>query len=307
MAAHAMRIPPRAGGGAGRQRILGLLATAALLGSGVAIATMVMPAREDDGAAAHAAARRRGQAGRQKKPAALTKAQKRARHAARSRRCASRATSRCGSPTGGRRRAARAGRARPTPARCARSSSSAREFVGHDDPATSSNLRVAKSGQATRSRSPTASAPAAPRRSAFELQDGALAPPAAPSRRRRSADLVASSGMCGRYTLTTPRRPGARRALRARRPRRARARRRCSASTSARPSRSRSRSPRTTTRVARTVRWGLVPPWARELRQGLPADQRARRDGRRPSRRSPSCSRGPSGAAWCSPTAGTSG
>jgi hypothetical protein len=79
MAAHAMRFPPARRRRRWPARMLGFLATAALLGSGAAIAYMVMPDRDHDVAAtapppakAKAAHKARG----------LTKAQKRARHAA---------------------------------------------------------------------------------------------------------------------------------------------------------------------------------------------------------------------------------
>jgi hypothetical protein len=51
MAAHAMRYPPAPRRRRWPSRILGVLATAALLGTGVAIALMVMPAPEEEAAA----------------------------------------------------------------------------------------------------------------------------------------------------------------------------------------------------------------------------------------------------------------
>ena len=50
----------------------------------------------------------------------------------------------------------------------------------------------------------------------------------------------------------------------------------------------RGRRPRRGRAPVRTVRWGLVPSWAKALGKGLAADQRAQRDRRRPRRRSPS-------------------
>src|SRR3954454_21950415 len=75
MAAHAMRLPRRR---RWPQRLLGLLATAALLGSGVAIAYMVLP---DDQATAPPPSGAAVKAPAPSKPT-MTKAQKRARHAA---------------------------------------------------------------------------------------------------------------------------------------------------------------------------------------------------------------------------------
>jgi hypothetical protein len=82
MAAHAMRYPP-----APRRRrrwpsrILGVLATAAFLGSGVAIALMVMPERKEREAAVRDSTSKPAPAATDK-PAGLTKSQKAARRAA---------------------------------------------------------------------------------------------------------------------------------------------------------------------------------------------------------------------------------
>jgi hypothetical protein len=79
MAAHAIRIPPARRRRRWPLRLLGLLATAAFLGSGVAIALMVMPkdkaATSTTPPPAKAKPAPHGKAG-------MTKAQKRARHAA---------------------------------------------------------------------------------------------------------------------------------------------------------------------------------------------------------------------------------
>jgi hypothetical protein len=74
MAADVARIPPARRPRRWPARLLGLLATAALLASGVAIALMVMPADKEEAAAPTATPEPRAQ----KKPG-LTKAQKRAR------------------------------------------------------------------------------------------------------------------------------------------------------------------------------------------------------------------------------------
>jgi hypothetical protein len=79
MAAHAMRFPPAQRRRRWPKRMLGMLATVALLGSGAVIADMVMPEREH-GAAATAPPAPKTKVGH--KAPGLTKAQKRARHAA---------------------------------------------------------------------------------------------------------------------------------------------------------------------------------------------------------------------------------
>jgi hypothetical protein len=78
MAAHAMRYQPARRRRRWPKRMLGFLATVALLGSGAAIAYMVMPAR-DDGAAAKSPPATKPKPAAKGAPA-LTKAQKRARH-----------------------------------------------------------------------------------------------------------------------------------------------------------------------------------------------------------------------------------
>jgi hypothetical protein len=79
MAAHAMRFPPARRRRRWPLRMLGFLATVALLGSGAAIALMVMPDR-DHGAAATTPPPAKPKA--KHKAHGLTKAQKRARHKA---------------------------------------------------------------------------------------------------------------------------------------------------------------------------------------------------------------------------------
>lgn len=77
MAAHVMRYPPPRRWPA---RVAGLLATAALLGSGVAIAVMVIPGADEEEAAAPAAVAPEPTA--EPKPQGLTKRQRVARRAA---------------------------------------------------------------------------------------------------------------------------------------------------------------------------------------------------------------------------------
>jgi LppP/LprE lipoprotein len=76
MAAHAMRFPPARRRRRWPLRMLGFLATVALLGCGAAIALMVMPARDHDAAATASPAPKTKAA---HKAPGLTKAQKRAR------------------------------------------------------------------------------------------------------------------------------------------------------------------------------------------------------------------------------------
>jgi hypothetical protein len=140
MAAHAMHLPRRR---RWPQRILGLLATLALLGSGVAIAYMVIP--RDETAAPPAQS---GAATKAPKPTApaLTKAQKRARHEAVAKvksegydvvrladwRAGPKLKVLIGDTDAGAMRAF---------------FFSGAKFIGHDDPATSSSVRVVKNGK----------------------------------------------------------------------------------------------------------------------------------------------------------------
>jgi hypothetical protein len=140
MAAHAMHLPRRR---RWPQRILGLLATLALLGSGVAIAYMVIPRDETAAPPAHS-----GAAAKAPKPTApaLTKAQKRARHAAVAKvksdgydvvrladwRAGPKLKVLIGTTDTGAMRAF---------------FFSGAKFVGHDDAATSSSVRVVKSSK----------------------------------------------------------------------------------------------------------------------------------------------------------------
>ena len=81
MSAHAIRMPPaRPRRRRWPKRILGVLATAALLGSGAAIASMVIP--KDEVAVTPAAPAATPAPVAKKKPGGLTAAQKQARHAA---------------------------------------------------------------------------------------------------------------------------------------------------------------------------------------------------------------------------------
>ncbi len=138
MAAHAMHLPRRR---RWPKRLLALIATAAFLGSGVLIAYMVMPEKE-----APASAPRPDTAAKQPvthKPA-LTKAQKRARHAAVAKlsaegyepvrladwRAGPKLKVLIGTTDSGAMRAF---------------FFSGATFIGYDDPATSTNLKVAKS------------------------------------------------------------------------------------------------------------------------------------------------------------------
>ena len=58
--------------------------------------------------------------------------------------------------------------------------------------------------------------------------------------------------------------------------------------------------------MAQTVRWGLIPPWARELGKGFqPINAHSESAADKPP--FAELWRAPSAAAWCSPTAGTSG
>jgi hypothetical protein len=139
-----MRFPPARRRRRWPLRMLGFLATVALLGSGAAIAFMVMPER-DDGAAAT-----RPPAAAKTKPshaaAGLTKAQKRARHKAVAVLAADGYEP------------ARLADWRPKAALkvlVGRDDQGAMrafffsggEFIGHDDAATSNDIRVAKAGK----------------------------------------------------------------------------------------------------------------------------------------------------------------
>jgi hypothetical protein len=142
MAAHAMHYPRRRR--RWPQRILGFLATVAFLGSGVAIAMMVMPEKDQaapapqtDGAAVKGAS--------QAKKPPLTKAQKRARANA-----IAKLHEEGYDPT----RLADWKPRAPLKVLVGRSDTEAMrayffadgEFIGYDDPSTSGHLRVVKSG-----------------------------------------------------------------------------------------------------------------------------------------------------------------
>jgi hypothetical protein len=139
MAAHAVHLPRRR---RWPQRLLGLIATLALLGSGVAIAYMVLPHEESAPPPPPSAA---AKAPKATKPA-LTKAQKRARHAAVAKlqsegydvvrladwRPGPKLKVLIGTTDSGAMRAF---------------FFSGAKFIGHDDPQTSSSLRVVKSSK----------------------------------------------------------------------------------------------------------------------------------------------------------------
>jgi hypothetical protein len=140
MAAHAVHFPRRR---RWPKRLLGLIATAALLGSGVAIAYMVMP--HDEASAPPPQPGAAAKAPKVTKPA-LTKAQKRARHVAVAKlqsegydvvrladwRPGPKLKVLIGTTDSGAMRAF---------------FFSGAKFIGHDDADTSSSLRVVKSGK----------------------------------------------------------------------------------------------------------------------------------------------------------------
>jgi len=139
MAAHAMRVPRRRRWPA---RVAGLIGTAALLGSGVAIVLMVMPQKDEAPAPAPAA---RESAKGASKPA-MTRAQKKARKLA-----AAKLKEEGYEPV-------RLADWRPDAALkvlVGRNDSGAMrafffagaKFVGYDDPATSNDIRVARTGK----------------------------------------------------------------------------------------------------------------------------------------------------------------
>ena len=152
-----------------------------------------------------------------------------------------------------------------------------REFVGNDDPSVE---RQAARGQRRREARHHAGVRPRPAGTAekvrFEWRDGVLQPTADGPAGHACADLVASTPMCGRYTLTTP---GGR----------ALAERFVVDDTFEPATLERFNVCPTEPiaivtaddgedggRLARTVRWGLVPPWARELGKGFqPINARA--------------------------------
>lgn len=142
MAAHAIRIPPARRRRRWPSRLLGLVATAALLGSGAAIALMVMPEREAPTVPAQPVATPAPVA---KKKAGLTDTQKQARHEA-----AVTLREQGYEPV----RLADWKPAHELRVMVGRSDTGAlraffflrREFVGNDDPSSSGKLRVANVG-----------------------------------------------------------------------------------------------------------------------------------------------------------------
>jgi hypothetical protein len=167
MAAHAMRLPRRR---RWPKRLMGLLATAALLGSGVAIAYMVMPEADttapppDSGAAAKAP---------KKAQPSLTKAQKRARHDAVARLDAegyepvALADWRPGAPL-----KVLVGRSDSGAMRAF--FFSGKKFVGYDDSATSNHIRAVSTGRNAVTLAYRVSTGGA-EKVRFELQDGRIA------------------------------------------------------------------------------------------------------------------------------------
>jgi LppP/LprE lipoprotein len=141
MAAHAMHYPRRRR--RWPQRILGFLATVAFLGSGVAIALMVMPEKEQ--AAPATTPNSAAVKGGTKAKPPLTRAQKRARHDA-----VAKLSEEGYEPV----RLADWRPKAPLKVLVGRSDTDAMrafffaggEFIGYDDPSTSSRLRVVKAG-----------------------------------------------------------------------------------------------------------------------------------------------------------------
>jgi hypothetical protein len=164
MAAHAVHLPRRR---RWPKRLLALLATAAFLGSGVLIAYMVMPEEDTLAPAPTPGAAAKKQAA--PKPT-LTKAQKNARHAAVAKlsaegyepvrladwRAGPKLKVLVGTTDSGAMRAF---------------FFSGATFIGYDDPATSTNLRVAKSTKASVTLAYKLSTGGA-EKVKFELQDG---------------------------------------------------------------------------------------------------------------------------------------
>ena len=169
MAAHAMRYQPARRRRRWPKRMLGFLATIALLGSGAAIAYMVMPDREQ-GAAAKAPPPKAKETVKGQAP--LTKAQKRARHdavAVLSRQGyepAVLADWRPGAPF-----KVLLGRDEQGAMRAFFFSGA--KFVGHDDAATSNDMRVANAGRRTVTLSYRLST-GGRTRVVFKLEDGAV-------------------------------------------------------------------------------------------------------------------------------------
>jgi hypothetical protein len=145
MAAHAMRYPPAPRRRRWPSRILGVLATLAFLGTGVLIAYMVMPKPEEE-AAERGTTPAPAPSDTVEKPAGLTKAQKAARRAA-----VRTLTEQGYDPV----RLADWRPGNDLRVLVGRSDTGAmrafffvkREFVGNDDAASSTNLRVSKVGK----------------------------------------------------------------------------------------------------------------------------------------------------------------
>ena len=176
MSAHAIRMPPaRPRRRRWPSRILGLLATAALLGSGAAIATMVIPERE--AAVVPAAPAATPAAVAKKKSGGLTESQKQARHAA-----AVTMREQGYEPV----RLADWKPAHELRVMVGRADTGAlrafffvkREFVGNDDPSSSGKLRVASAGKRGVTLAYGLSTGGA-EKVRFEWQDGQLTPTAA--------------------------------------------------------------------------------------------------------------------------------
>jgi LppP/LprE lipoprotein len=167
MAAHAMRLPRRR---RWPKRVLAFFATVAFLGSGVLIAYMVMPEKDTPAPPANPGAAAKGAAPKAKP--GLTKAQKQARHAA-----VAKLSAEGYEPV-------RLADWRPGPKLKVLVGTtdsgamrafffSGAQFVGHDDPATSTNLRVANSTKDSVTLAYKLSTGGA-EKVRFELQDGKI-------------------------------------------------------------------------------------------------------------------------------------
>jgi LppP/LprE lipoprotein len=168
MAAHAMRVPRRRRWPA---RLAGLLGTAALLGSGVAIVLMVMP-QKDETTAQAPAARESGKGGDKKR--GITRAQKKARRLA-----AAKLQAEGYDPV---RLADWRPRAQLKVLLGRNDSGAMRayffadgKFAGYDDPATSNDIRVTRAGKSAVTLAYRVST-GSTEKVRFDWQDGALTP-----------------------------------------------------------------------------------------------------------------------------------
>jgi LppP/LprE lipoprotein len=167
MAAHAMRVPRRRRWPA---RVAGLLGTAALLGSGVAIVLMVMPQKEEASAPPPTAR----ESGKGAAKPGLTRAQKKARRLA-----AAKLKAEGYEPV---RLADWRPRAQLKVLLGRNDSGAMRayffadgKFIGYDDPATSNDVRVARAGKSAVTLAYRVST-GGTEKVRFEWQDGVLTP-----------------------------------------------------------------------------------------------------------------------------------